>query len=121
MFQGRIKGEAEIALSELRKVNPYFQACSIRPFAVDMKHHLAIKTYIGPRPWIHQVSDVLFSGMIRSYMKNYWAPTLQLGEFLTELAMGKHQEQARHPGLENEILGDFIIWSNTALRNIKEY
>jgi len=59
--------------------------------------------------------------MIRSYAKNYWAPTPQLGEFLTELAMGKHQDQARQPDLENEILGDFTIWSNTALRKIKGY
>ncbi|KAH8892707.1 hypothetical protein GQ53DRAFT_718314 [Thozetella sp. PMI_491] len=121
MFQGRIKGEAEIGLSELRKANPSFQACSVRPFAVDMSTHLAIKPYVGPRPWVHRAGDVLFSGIIRSHVKDYWAPTQQLGEFLTELAMGKHQEQARQPDLGNETLGDFIIWSNAALRKIKGY
>ena len=121
MFQGRIKGETELALAEMRKQNLSFQACSIRPFAVDIKEHDAICKYIGPRPFIHKVSGVVFGGLIRSYMKDYWAPTVQLGEFLTELAMGQHGDIAGKAGLENEMVGEFVIWSNVAMRKLKEY
>jgi hypothetical protein len=121
-FQARIKGETEIELADICKSNPAMKGCSVRPFAVDVEGHDAIKPYVGPRPLVHRVAGYVLAPAIRRYGKDYWAPTGALGEFLTELAMGQHEDALRDDkGLNVEMLGEFPLWSNSAMRKIKGY
>ncbi|KAI0132439.1 putative nucleoside-diphosphate-sugar epimerase [Xylariales sp. AK1849] len=122
MFQARIKGEAELALAELCMKTPAIKGYSVRPYAVDMETHEAIKPYVGARPLIHRVAGYLLLGIFRKYAKDHWAPTEPLGEFLTELALGQHDAVLRDDStLDVEKLDDFAIWSNGALRKAKGY
>lgn len=120
-FQARIKGETELSLADMFKLNPAIKGYSVRPFAVDMDAQDEIKPYIGPRPLIHRAAGVLLGPVIRAYAKDYWAPTGPLGEFLTELALGQHDISQDGAKLEVEVINGFAIWSNAAVRKVKGY
>ncbi|KAI0438629.1 putative nucleoside-diphosphate-sugar epimerase [Xylaria telfairii] len=111
---GRVKGETEVALAALRKKNPLFQASSVRPAAVDAGAHEAIKKYIPTPPLAYRlVSPILLTPM-RVGLPSIHSPTLELGRFLTEMAMGKHSITS--PTHDIAMIGEFPILDNSAFR-----
>lgn len=113
---GRIKGETEIALSELRKSNPSFHASSIRPAFIDSAQHDAIKGYIPQVSTLKYALDSLVGPPIRAFAKGSWSPTQPLSNFMTEMAMGRWNRQFQGPGIDR--LGDFPIVNNVGFRRL---
>ncbi|KAI0399360.1 putative nucleoside-diphosphate-sugar epimerase [Xylaria palmicola] len=112
----RVKGETEIALAELRRVNPLLYASSVRPAGVDATAHEAIKSYIPPAPLLYRIMAPLFLTPIRVGMPSFHSPTLELGRFLTEMAMGKHPVSS--PTGDIAMIGKFPILENSAFRRL---
>lgn len=112
----RVKGETEIALAALRKQHPLMHISSVRPGAVDASAHEAVKQYIPtPSVWYRAALPVLMTP-IRVGLPGMHSPTLELGRFLTEMAMGKHAITA--PAKDIEMIGEFPILENSAFRRL---
>ncbi|KAK8042443.1 Botcinic acid biosynthesis cluster B protein 16 [Apiospora phragmitis] len=120
-FQARIKGETELSLGSLCRSSPNNQlrGYSVRIFYPDMAGHDAIKPYVAPRPLVHNVAEVFLDAPIRRFAKNLWAPTEKMGEFLAEVAMGRHDDIAAADGQEK--VDGMTIISNADLRRFKGY
>ncbi|KAI1738642.1 putative nucleoside-diphosphate-sugar epimerase [Xylaria scruposa] len=113
---GRVKGETEIALAALRKQNPLMQASSVRPAAVDGTAHEAIKKYLPTAPLVYRMMAPLLLTPIRVGMPGMHSPTLELGRFLTEMAMGKHLITSPAPDIA--MIGEFPLLENPAFRRL---
>lgn len=109
---GRIKGETELALAEMRKENPLFHASTVRPSFVDAKTHEAIAQYIPQPPLMTAVTGSVLGPVLRSF-KRVWSPTESLGQFLTGMAMGKFDHQLNGSGISR--IGDFPIVENSGI------
>ncbi|KAF7172584.1 hypothetical protein CNMCM5623_004755 [Aspergillus felis] len=113
---GRVKGETELELAELRRQFPLFRTSSVRPAFIDYAHHNAIKKYLPPRPtyetWFQPLGSVF-----RVATPGLCSPTEQLGRFLTEMAMGKHGDRLVG-GKDVQIVGQMPILENTAFRRL---
>jgi hypothetical protein len=110
---GRVKGETELALSEMRKVNPLFQASSVRPSFIDPATHEAIKPYIPSLGYLKSGLAVAIGPVIRNGFKSNWSPTQQLGTFLVEMAMGTKEKELSGEAVEK--LGEFTIVNTIAI------
>lgn len=115
---GRVKGETEKALAEMRKANPSFHASSIRPALVDSTQHDAIKAYVPALGVARTAMMAVLGPPIRSFAKGSWSPTLPLGRFMTEMAMGRWDEGMRAGGPSVQKLGEFPILGNAAFRRL---
>lgn len=110
---GRVKGETELALAEMRKANANFRANTVRPGGIDREHHDAIKRYLPESGAIQRTaSNVLFT-VLRSTYKDSLSPTKPLGQFLVQMAMGERND-LEGPGVEK--IGDFTVVENSAIR-----
>ncbi|KAK8127806.1 nucleoside-diphosphate-sugar epimerase [Apiospora sp. TS-2023a] len=120
-FQARIKGETELSLGSICRSSPsrHLKGYSVRIFYPDRTNHDAIKPYLAPRPLVHNVSEVIFGAPIRRFAPNLWAPTEKMGEFLVELAMGRHDDIAAADG--QEMVDGLTLVSNADLRKAKGY
>lgn len=96
----RVKGETEIALSEMRAANPRLHAESVRPGMVDGVDHVAIKSYVPERSTLLRATTAVLGPPIRAFRKNGVSPTEPLGRFLTEMAMGKYEGKLTGPGIQ---------------------
>lgn len=112
----RIKGEAEVALAEVRKATPQLHANSVRPGFVDWAGHDAIIPYISPRPMMKQAAITLLGPVFRAALPGRCSPTQPLGRFLAETAMGKWEEKMAGPGIEK--IGDLCVISNSDFRRL---
>ncbi|KAI1496049.1 nucleoside-diphosphate-sugar epimerase [Biscogniauxia marginata] len=112
----RTKGETELALADMRKANPLFHASSVRPAAIDAATHEAIKLYVPVQPLPIRVLAAVLMTPVRVAYKSLWSPTQDLGRFLTEMAMGKHQIIS--PTSDIQMIGEFPILENTAFRRL---
>lgn len=115
---GRVKGETERALAEMRKTNPSFHASSIRPAFVDAAQHDAIKPYLPARGFAWNAMVAVVGPPIRSFYKGGWSPTLPLGRFMTEMAMGRWEGQMGAAGPSIEKIGEFPILGNAAFMRL---
>ncbi|KUI55036.1 Benzoylformate decarboxylase [Cytospora mali] len=113
---GRVKGETEVALSEMHNANSNFHASSVRPAFVDSAQHDAINEYVPTQNMMIQATSMVLGGPIRCFAKGSWSPTEALGRFMTEMAMGKWDGQLEGPGIEK--LGDFPIVRNFGFRRL---
>jgi hypothetical protein len=113
----RVKGETELALAELRRQNPNLHASSARPAFVDVASHDAIKPYIPQRPLSHRLLEPLVATPIRLGLKSFHSPTESLGRVLTEIAIGRHQDQFL-PAKDLQMVGQFPILENSLLRRL---
>lgn len=113
---GRVKGETELLLSEMRKKNPLFHAHSVRPFFVDAAAHDAIKPYIPQRAALLAVGDAVLGPVIRGVATRYHSPTGPLGELMVGMAMGKFDGKLDGPGVER--LGAFSVIQNSGFRRL---
>lgn len=115
---GRVKGETEKALAEMRRTNPSFHASSIRPAFVDAAQHDAIKPYIPAKGLAWGAMMAVVGPPVRSFAKGSWSPTLPMGRFMTEMAMGRWDEGMRAGGPAVEKIGEFPILGNAAFRRL---
>lgn len=117
-FWARIKGEAELALADIRKENPLLRASSVRlGFGSEAKHD-AIKPYLPSRPYYEKVLRAS-EPAIRAVMPSIWTPTEYFGRFLTDLALGRYQDQLRaSKGIR--MVGNMPIIENSAFRRLVE-
>ncbi|KUI68357.1 Protein fmp52, mitochondrial [Cytospora mali] len=113
---GRVKGETEVALSEMCNANPNFHASSVRPAFVDSAQHDSINKYVPAPTMTMQAMVLVLGGPIRCFAKGSWSPTEALGRFMTEMAMGKWHSQLEGPGIEK--LGDFPVVRNFGFRRL---
>lgn len=112
----RVKGETELALSEMRTANPLFHAMSMRPYFIDYIAHDAIKPYIPNQGLIRSTAMAAIGPIIRAGVKSQWSPTIPLGQFLVELAAGGYRNQLQGDGIEK--LAGFAIIDNLAFRRL---
>ncbi|KAI1432911.1 putative nucleoside-diphosphate-sugar epimerase [Xylaria sp. CBS 124048] len=112
----RTKGAAELALASIRAQNPLMHTISVRPAMVDAHGHDAIKDFIPKPPFVYRLAGPLISFPIRHGLPSFNSPTLELGRFLTEMAMGKHSVTSPAPDIA--MIGEFPIYENTAFRRI---
>ncbi len=116
---GRIKGETELILSAMRKEHPNFHASTVRPGFVEHTAHGAIKPYAPPQGILKSALFTALVPIMKTAARSNWSPTLPLGEFLTKMAMGKWDDQLQGEGVE--MLGDFPVMENTAIRRLNGF
>lgn len=112
---GRVKGETERDLADMRKANPTFLASSIRPAAVDMGSHDALQSSHSTRPLYERALLTGLRPLLTTFLKNSWSPTQQLGNFLARAAMGTWDQSFEEGGPGIEKLGDFPIVENSVM------
>jgi hypothetical protein len=112
----RVKGETELALAALRKQNPLMHTVSARPAAVDATAHKAVHDYLPTPPLSYRMMAPLFLTPIRVALPSFHSPTEELGQVLTEMAMGKHLITS--PARDISMIGQFPILENSALRKL---
>ncbi|KAI5457023.1 hypothetical protein BGZ63DRAFT_82344 [Mariannaea sp. PMI_226] len=114
----RVKGETETLLSEMDASTPTLRVDSPRPAAVDATHHESIQPYIPDPGAAYKVAMALLGPPIRTLYKSAHSPTPMLGDFLTQLAMGKIAD-TRIEGLPGASrLGPSWILENNAIRKL---
>ncbi|KAJ2989421.1 hypothetical protein NUW58_g3471 [Xylaria curta] len=111
-----VKGETELALASLRKQNPLMHTSSARPAVVDATAHEAIRQYIPTPPLAYRMVAPFLMTPIRVGMPSMHSPTLELGRFLTEMAMGKHHITSAAQGIA--MIGEFPLLENSAIRRL---
>lgn len=102
----------------MRKANPSFHASSIRPAFVDAAQHDAIKPYIPALRPAMSVMQAVLGPPVRIFAKGSWSPTLPLGRFMTEMAMGRWDGEMKVGGPSIEKIGEFPILGNSAFRRL---
>ncbi|KAG5664639.1 hypothetical protein KAF25_008373 [Fusarium avenaceum] len=113
---GRVKGETEKELSELR--TPQFHIESVRPAGVDASNHDAIKPHI-PNPGMLLNATLFFMRpLMRTVLNSLHSPTEQLGPFLAGMAMGKYDKQLDAGGEGIANLNGSRILENLAFRRL---
>lgn len=117
-YFGRIKGETEVLLAEMMKTHKTLYPTSIRPCFIDYASHKAIHPYIPKQEAYKAFLTPLLGPPIRYVAKSYWSPTEPLGKFLTEMAMGKWNNNFDGSGIIK--LGDFRILENAGFRRLAE-
>lgn len=113
---GRVKGETELQLAEMRKAHPAFRASSIRPAFIDAGAHEAIKPYLATPGYAKAVFLPPFAAVARTFIKSKCSPTEPLGKFMAEMAMGKWDARCEGAGVGK--VGDFPILENSAFRRL---
>ncbi|KAJ5184300.1 hypothetical protein N7491_007832 [Penicillium cf. griseofulvum] len=111
----RVKGTTEELLGTLSELNPTFRVDSVRPGFVDPATHHAIKPYI-PSGIVSNLGLALLAPGLRYFMQSKHSPTEHLGSFLTEMAMGRHEEILQGPGVFK--LGGGYVVENSGMRRI---
>ena len=115
-FWAKIKGETELALADIRKTNPLMHTSSVRTGLGSDVHHDSIKPYIPNRPYYEKflrATEPVFHALTPSLL----TPTEHYGKFLTEVAIGRYQDQSRaSKGIQ--MVGDMPILENSAFRRL---
>lgn len=109
----RVKGETETALSEMMNKYPSLRADSVRPAFVDNAKHEAIKPYVPDAGFIYNAAKGVLGPVMRSIAARH-SPTEELGDYLTQLAMGKQDAGLASSGAFQ--LGSSWIVPNVAFR-----
>ncbi|KAK1758860.1 hypothetical protein QBC47DRAFT_419997 [Echria macrotheca] len=120
---GRVKGETELALAEMRRRNPLLRASTARPCAIDWTRHEAIWPFM-PRQEGYK-AGLMGRGIlaaIRVGYKSLSAPTEELGRFVTDMALGRYEGEegvqvAKKAGVE-VLEGGFQVVDNASFRKL---
>ncbi|KAH6867734.1 hypothetical protein B0T10DRAFT_419424 [Thelonectria olida] len=115
-FYGRVKGEAETALSKLR--TPRFFVESVRPGGVDASNHAAIKPYIPNPGFAYHVMGAFLGPLMRRCLQWLHSPTEHLGPFLVGMAMGKYDRELEAGGEGITSLNGSRVLDNWAFRRL---
>lgn len=115
-FWSRIKGEAELALADIRRQNALLRSSSVRVSFGSEANHDAIKPYMPARPYYEKY--LRFSEpVVRALMPNMFTPTEHFGKFLAGLALGRFQDQLG-PSKGIQMVGEMPILQNSAFRRL---
>ncbi|KAK5658981.1 hypothetical protein OQA88_1067 [Cercophora sp. LCS_1] len=116
---GRVKGETELALAEMRKTNPGFKANTVRPAFVDWVGHEAVQKYMPPQGlMLGGLGRVLHGAVSAGLFRGSWSPTESLGRALVDLAMGTWKgEELKGKGVE-VLEGGFEVVENVGFRRL---
>lgn len=115
---GRVKGEAELALGQLRLTHPQtLQAVTVRPAFVDCSAHEAIKPYVPAVSALRTGMLALLGPVVRTALQGSWSPTEPLGRFLTDAAMGRWEgPEVDGPGVDGPGVqkgpGEYRVFGN---------
>ncbi|KND89659.1 hypothetical protein TOPH_05653 [Tolypocladium ophioglossoides CBS 100239] len=112
----RVKGEAEQALADLTAELPTLRADTVRPSYVDSLSHETIKPYIHGPGMLYNVSAATIGPALRAAFKRMYSPTEALGDFLTQMAMGKVDGKLEGRGAFR--LGPSWVVENVGFRRI---
>ncbi|KAL2679200.1 hypothetical protein Neosp_009964 [[Neocosmospora] mangrovei] len=115
-FYGRVKGETERALSELR--TPRLHIESVRPVGVDASNHDSIKPYLPDPGMAYHAMSFVLGPLMRTVLHPLHSPTEQLGAFLAKMAMGKYDKQLDAGGKGITDLNGSRILDNWAFRRL---
>ncbi|KAM5344712.1 hypothetical protein ACJ41O_010574 [Fusarium nematophilum] len=115
-FYGRVKGEAEVALSELRTAD--FSVDSVRPAGVDPSNHAAIKPYIPDPGFAYHLMGAFLGPLMRTVLGRLHSPTEHLGPFLVGMALGDYDEQLEAGGSGILNVNGSRILDNWAFRRL---
>ncbi|KAK0736183.1 hypothetical protein B0T21DRAFT_289559 [Apiosordaria backusii] len=118
---GKTKGETELALADIRKKNPLFQASTVRPGFVDwIEQDKKVTGYMPDMGVLKTGFGHLLHSVIGFAMRDNWSPTEPLGGFLTGLAMGKWSGELKGlQGGEGQVLeGGFPVVENKFMRRV---
>lgn len=107
----RVKGETEQALADMTADTPALQADSVRPGFVDAAKHTAVHRYVPDPGMLYKAGLVVLGPAIRMGYRSAHSPTEVLGNFMTQMAMGK---------LENKLEGSgaFKIGPSWVIENV---
>ncbi|PNY26881.1 Uncharacterized protein TCAP_03188 [Tolypocladium capitatum] len=111
----RVKGETEQALADLTAELPTLQADTVRPSFVDALGHAAILPYV-PGPGRARAVGVGVTGPIMRSLGWMHSPTEVLGDFLTQMVMGKVDGKLEGKGSLK--LGPSWVVGNVGLRRV---
>ena len=117
-FSARVKGETELALSEL--CTSTFHVVSVRPVGVDASNHAAIKAYMPDPGLAYNVMAFCLLPLIRTVFKSLHSPTEHLGPFLMGLAMGQYDAPMTAGGSGITTIKESRILENSAFRRMYE-
>lgn len=115
---GRVKGETELALANLRKENPRLHANTVRPGVVDWTGHDAILPFVPRQGLIRGVLAPIVFPVVRVGYKAESCPTEPLGMFLAEMAMGRYGEEKLQGAGVERLAGGSIVVSNAGFRRL---
>ncbi|KAF4335064.1 nucleoside-diphosphate-sugar epimerase [Fusarium beomiforme] len=115
---GRVKGETEKALSQLRE--PGFHIESVRPAGVDATHHAAIQPYIPNPGKLYNALGFFMAPLMRTVLQSLHSPTEKLGPFLMNMAMGKYDHQLEVGGNGISSINGSRILENVAFQRLFE-
>ncbi|KAG8671325.1 hypothetical protein FPOAC2_04660 [Fusarium poae] len=113
---GRVKGEAERKLSELRTSK--FHVETVRPCHVDASNHGAIKPHIPNPGMVYNALDLVLGPIIRTMFHSMHSPTERLGPFLTGIAMGRYDKKLEAGGNGILNLNGSRILENVAFQRL---
>lgn len=113
----RVKGETEQELADLSATMPTLRVYSPRPAAVDAAGHAAVLPYLPDPGLFIRAATVAMVMPIRVLWKSMHSPTPMLGDFLTQMAMGKMEGRLEGtPGASK--LGNSWLVENNAIRKL---
>jgi hypothetical protein len=118
-FFGRVKGETELALAELQKLNAStLRATTVRPGFVDWTGHAELKPYLPAIGAFKNVAGSIISPVFRYGLKSKWTPTEPLGRFLTGMATGMWDDALDGGEGVQRLPGGFTVVENSGLRRL---
>ena len=116
---GRVKGETEMALGDLsEKSGGKLRADSVRPGAVDAQGHEAIAPFLQKREWWYSPTIAVMRPGLKMLAKSFHSPTLEMGTFMTRMAMG--QVDGRLEGSGAFRYGPSWVVPNAAIRKMMQ-
>ncbi|KFY74279.1 hypothetical protein V499_05684 [Pseudogymnoascus sp. VKM F-103] len=115
---GLVKGRAEAALLALQKVTPSLRHYSVRPGYVDPSGHPA-QEFMPARKWWLKGLETVVAPPLRWFWSGMVSPAGELGEVLTDLAVGGGKKfDEREKGVEEEgrVLGNVWLRKLSAMK-----
>ncbi|OPB38920.1 hypothetical protein A0O28_0020260 [Trichoderma guizhouense] len=116
---GKTKGEAELALSQMRITNPRLLADAVGPGFVDGKDHAEIRPYLPNQGLFIDGTKMLLRKPIEVGAKWLHCPSEPMGRFLVGMALGKYETQLQSGNVDMVTLnGGLRIIKNVAMKQL---
>ncbi|KAK3389918.1 hypothetical protein B0H63DRAFT_464522, partial [Podospora didyma] len=115
---GRIKGETELALAEMRKQHPAFHASTVRAGFIDKAAQPDIQPFVPVLGYSRVAMEAVLGPVVRNVWKGAWSPTEHLGKFLAEMAMGQYDAASNVAKGYRKLDGGFTVVDNVGFRRL---
>ncbi|KAH7171333.1 hypothetical protein EDB81DRAFT_196093 [Dactylonectria macrodidyma] len=113
----RVKGETEKELADIAAASPSLRVYSPRPAFIDAAHHKSIQPYIPNLGMLYNVGMSILGPPLRAFTKGLHSPTPMLGDFLTQMAMGKLDGRLEGTPTASKLGSSWIV-ENQGIRNL---